>query len=415
MYNYKSEAMKLKFLLFLVLILLRMPIHALETNNVFGMKKLSNDEDYQQYVGETFQFRKAIGSIERWDQSGINPTNDMCNRIYTISKITINNVKLNREPNKEILIEAVEFMGNSKVEFKAYTEYSPKISIGWISPVVKGNTLVGYIPIVFTKPFQDFQKKHIGEVIEHRLVKDKYEIIDVFIGRPMSEKIFAGELMAIVRNQRTGEEFVYPYSSVRKDVFKTALKGYYNEKLVMVEKPSDISDRYSKITEETTDSVRKYTYNDSVLSVSMFSLLDDFYLSVTNKSKTSLRIIWDEASFTNHNGISSKILHGGLRYIKRHEEQPSSSTIIRGATLTDIFVPSNNCSYNEDLGEWIVKPVFPKEFIEETLEMSIMLPIRIKNTINEYLLIFKLDFVFENENMLHMDKVQYNKDLNYLK
>lgn len=69
----------------------------------------------------------------------------------------------------------------------------------------------------FTEPFNAYKAKHIGETITHDIVKDSYEITNVFMGAGKDKGYATAEPNVTVRNKRTGDTLSCTYSQV-KDV-----------------------------------------------------------------------------------------------------------------------------------------------------------------------------------------------------
>ena len=59
-----------------------------------------------------------------------------------------------------------------------------------------------------------------------------------------------------------------------------------------------------------------------------------------------MKLIWNEAAFVGLDGSTSKIMHVGVKYSEREGDQPAT-TIIRGAKIDDIAVPTYNVYYDE--------------------------------------------------------------------
>ena len=122
------------------------------------------------------------------------------------------------------------------------------------------------------------------------------------------------------------------------------------------------------------------------------------FVFISNNSPNTIKILWDEAVFVNVDGLTSKIIHSGIKFIDKEQSQVPSS-IIRGATLVDEIIPSGNISFKEDRlldkREWVAAPLFDNLTpISQPLNMRVMLPIQIKDVVNEYILEFEVDYVY---------------------
>lgn len=211
-----------------------------------------------------FFFREAYGTLETWNKSGFKYDDTYAGKIFTITKISTKDVVLNGKQNKEILIQAINSEDKSKVKFKGYEEVSIKYSI-WSG--VKRYPLIGWMPIVFTEPFDDFKNKHIGETITNDVVKDQYEITNCFMGKGVGDDYATSEVNVTVKNKRTGETLSCVYSKVNIAPFAETLKGSYKTALVRVEKPEDSTNRYGETKTITDEGVDKYSYTDSIIDI----------------------------------------------------------------------------------------------------------------------------------------------------
>ena len=95
-------------------------------------------------------------------------------------------------------------------------------------------------------------------------------------------------------------------------------------------------------------------------------------------------------------------MHSGVKYTDRNNSQPAS-TIPKGASLSDILLPTDNVYYlSGQYGGWQEKYLIPcvyrnaanrateaPSFIGKT--MTIMMPILIENIQNDYTFTFSID------------------------
>lgn len=375
--------------------------NAFDTNEVFGIKQQTAPNAYQQYVGQKFFVRPAYGSLETWNKSGFKYDKAYDGKIFVIKKITTKNVELNKKPNTEVTVEAIADGSKDKIKFKGYQEVSVKVSI-WSG--VKQWPLIGYMPIVFVEPFEAYKKQHMGEVVENDMVKDTYEVIDVFMGRGQGKENATAQPNITVRNMRTGKVVSCPYSERETAPFADALTGKYKVSLMKVEKPEDASNRYGETKTIQDEGVDKYSYNDSIIDITIFSTTSQFNFVLQNVSNHSIKVIWNEAAFVDIDGSSSKIMHVGTKYIDREGNQPPT-TIIRGAKIDDVATPTKNVYYLERVG-WETHPMLPQTYKgKEAGEIRLMLPIQIKDVVNEYTFVFKVYYSYDHPELLKTEKL----------
>jgi len=179
-------------------------------------------------------------------------------------------------------------------------------------------------------------------------------------------------------------------------------KAFYNLKLYEVERPANAKERYGEqtITKLMEKGRTKYSYEDKLLKIIWFPTYSRFNFVLTNKTEHSFKIIWDEASYVNVNGLSNRVTHLGVNYIDINKSQPPT-TIIRSSTISDAVMPTENVYYVLYEG-WKESPLFPnqgfsndggssKNSIYKGRKVQIMLPIQIENVVNEYIFSFEIE------------------------
>ena len=383
---------------------------AFDVNMNFGIKQQKSVDGYQQYVGKSFFVRPAFGKLETWKKSGFEYDKTYDGKTFTISKVTVKDVTLNDKPNKEITVMAVEDGGKKKIKFKGYEEVSVKYSV-WSG--IKQWPLIGWMPIVFIEPFNEFKQKHMGETITHEMVKDQYEVVNVYVGQAGSGDASLAMPMYTVKNKRTGEEVNCPYTKAKEAPFQSALKGSYKTALIKVEKPEDATNRYGETKVIQDAGVDKYSYNDSIIDITIFGTKEQFGFILKNISNHSLKIIWNEAAFVGLDGSTSKIMHVGTKYSQRESDQPAT-VVIKGAKIDDVATPTANVYYDEGVkigystigSGWKTKSMLPEEYKgKEAGEIRLMLPIQVKDVVNEYTFVFKVYYTYDHPELLNADKI----------
>ena len=184
-------------------------------------------------------------------------------------------------------------------------------------------------------------------------------------------------------------------------------KGFYNVGLKEVERPENAKERYgeSKIVNFKEEGKTKYSYEDDMIKIVWLPLSTQFGFKLKNKTDHSIKIIWDEAVYVDQNGSSGRVMHAGVKYTDRNNPQPPT-VVVKNANIEDIIVPTDNVYYvSGKYGGWRTKPMFPnRASTQEELnvltqkyigkEVKILLPLKIQETINEYIFTFKVeDFI----------------------
>lgn len=395
----------MKKVLFFAALLMSFRLFAFDTSLNYGINKQTSPEEYQQYIGKEFKFRPAYGMLETWDKSGFKYSEEYADVPFTITKVTVKDVELNKKPNKEIQIEAVQTGEKKKVKFKGYEDVSVKMGF-WGD--VKQWPLIGHMPIYFTEPFSEFTNSKLGTLITNPVVKDKYKIISVHFGKGDA----TGVLCYKAKNQRTGEVKAC-YADKTDEVFDDALKGKYATALIKIEKPEDTSDRYSNSIAVTDENVGKYSYSDSIINIIISGNQEQFNFELKNVSPSTLKIIWDEAAFVGLDGSTSNVMHVGTKYSERNSSQPPT-TIIKGAKIDDLACPTANVYYDEGTrigystygNGWKTHPMLPQTYKgKEAGEIRLMLPIQVKDVVNEYTFVFKVYYKYDHPELLNHENL----------
>lgn len=398
--------MKRSILIFALLLNVALSF-AIDTNVNFGFKKQENPNGYQQYVGKSFFFRPAYDEFETWRNSGFKYNDSYEGKTFTISMVTVRDIKLNDKPNKEITIVAIETGGKKKIKFKSYEELTARYSAYYTErwPVID------CMPIVFVEPFNEYKKDLVGKTISNELVKDIYEIVDVFIGE--NKKLKMSTRCVRVKNKRTGEEVSCPYSDVNTIPFADALTGSYKTALIKVEKPEDATNRYGETKTIQEEGIDKYSYNDKTIDIIIFGTKEQFSFVLKNVSDHSLKVIWNEAVFVGLDGSTSKIMHVGTKYSQREGDQPAT-VVIKGAKIDDVATPTANVYYDEGVkigystigSGWKTKSMLPEDYLgKDAGEIRLMLPIQIKDVVNEYTFVFKVYYTYDHPELLNTEKL----------
>ncbi|MGM9803021.1 MAG: hypothetical protein ACI308_02475 [Muribaculaceae bacterium] len=326
-------------------------------------------------------------------------------KIFKVTKVTVKDVEIDNNPNREISIEATQLDCARKIKFKAYEELSFKKDF---MGNIKQLPLINFMPIVFNEPFNNYSKVMIDTNISKREVKDTYKITDVYIGNGENN----GEIYYEVKNNRTGE-IKNILARKTDDVFKDALQGYYKTALIQVDKPKDSSNRYGEITTITDDGVEKYAFADNIINIIIVAFPKQFSFILKNVTTNSLKIIWDEAVYVGLDGTTAKVMHSGTKLSERYGNQPAS-VIIQGALLEDVACPIDNVFLisnaasdyfiqgNVNSKGWGIKPMLPESFVgKEIGEIRLMLPIQIKDVVNEYTFVFKVYYSFAHPELIN--------------
>lgn len=192
---------------------------------------------------------------------------------------------------------------------------------------------------------------------------------------------------------------------------------FFDKKVTMIFESAENSTHpqpNSYIGTELKENMLSMAYKDSLLDINIFPLRTSFGVILKNKSKNTMKIIWDDAVFVDTEGISDHVIHSGVKFNEKEKSQ-APSTIIRGATFRDNFTSQSSINWINSTnrftwkfgkgftnvytpGRWSENDIYPDtdEVPEDhPLFMHIMIPIQIKDEINEYIFDIKYSNSFD--------------------
>lgn len=260
------------------------------------------------------------------------------------------------------------------------------------------NNNTGGMQEVTTENFENI--KDLGNIVSHPNSKVSYTITNIdlvldTLGRNIGN-------IYILKNNTTGVNKKIVAKNIKdmqNQLFKDLFKGKYEASLIKVEKPDNPNLRYGKTIIIDKDSVgmTRYGYKDSQVDIAIWVSHDKINFIIKNISDKTQKLIWDEAVFVDMYGTTSKVAHYGTKYSQMEESQPAS-VIIKGAKLEDVAYPTNKIKYDDIvMKDWIHEPIFPYNHTTDKLpSIRLMLPILIKDVVNEYTFEFGINWVHTN-------------------
>jgi hypothetical protein len=100
-------------------------------------------------------------------------------------------------------------------------------------------------------------------------------------------------------------------------------------------------------------------------------------LVLRNKGSRAVKIKWDESAFVGTDGKSQRVIHTGIRLVRRDEAQPPSM-VPPNATLEDEVVPASSVSFYAD--RWNFELLFDPSANPIGKTLGVMLAIEIGGT-----------------------------------
>ncbi len=409
----------------------------------FYMPQIQSKEDCSKYIGKRVcVFDYSVGNIRRSDARKFGG-----NRFYTINKIKVGDqivfhlvsdygfkykVKINnggKRDYRELSSCNIFFLWD---DFEAYKK-------GLIGKVYKNSNNedvavlenIELIPrrdedpvLVLTlrskindEEFicfpQDAAKlcEKIGTIVSNPKVKHSYRVLSASnseYSNPEHKYIYAESPRYRYENTATGEIGQCLVEDILSAPFAKDLSGKYISLLAEVEKPANPEIRYGETTlVPSEEGMSKFHYRDNVIDIIIFAGRSDFDFTLQNISENSIKIIWDEAVFVNFDGSSEKVMHKGTKYSEKNSSQPPT-TIIKNAKWEDSVTPTHLVYYREGTeyikGGWSTYSMYPKEAGLQPGQIKLMLPIQIKDVINEYVFVFDVQYIYNHPERLNLDE-----------
>lgn len=192
------------------------------------------------------------------------------------------------------------------------------------------------------------------------------------------------------------KKLVLPIIAVAALVFSSCFSssGMYSSKyevtLSSVESPANAKQQFgeTKVVSFTEDGQSKYSYEDDYIKIIWYVSRTEFHFNLTNKTTHSIKLNWDDFSYVSTTGQVGRVMHTGVKFIDRNNSQPATM-IPRGATISDILVPTDNIFYSQYGGWQQNNLVRGENVIGKT--MVVLMPIMIENVQNDYTFTFKVN------------------------
>ena len=419
---------------------------------IYGIQHQSTVAGYQQYVGQIVEYLPSSQSNGSYDD-------EMCwldaggkyNTKYVITKISGNDKRMTFVLTEKGTKKKVKMVVNNQVEYYSFGKYTYCITNTYSIPLFLSEKFEGdkakYIGKIYPSNPDSPVKLEVTDIVMQPVECDAYnsnkcypKVCYVLTDKKDGKKVYydaanANDLNAIgtvftnpkykctytVINVENKKEDYYPYKVSKYYTVKNSIDGRtkevkaFNAKaeafngddsgkflaaLTKVEKPSNSAVRYGKTTSVTDKDITKYSYEDNFIDILIFAGSTQFNFVLKNVSNNTLKVVWNEAVFVDVDGSTSKIMHTGIKYSQREADQPAS-TIIKGAKLEDLAAPTDKVYYSDILKEWTSKSLYvnaSKKLEGQTIKL--MLPIQVKDVVNEYIFEFTLSYVFNHPEYL---------------
>lgn len=331
-------------------------------------------ESYQQYVGKTVIYAPSEDALHN----------------STIEKEMQGYGIVGLKPGVEYVIKSIfPSSGTIKTDDKMVIKFKEKN--GKLKAVMKRNAyLIHQSPLIFVGDFNADREKIIGRKYADPQVKGAYIIDDVKLVNQSGDFEALNFIRYYVSNPEIGRRFTTgDVDETVSEYLQEDKAASYQSYLKEVEKPKNPTQRYGEIKKIDEDSLNRYAFEDENIKISILGGESRFVFSLSNKTANTIKIIWDDAVFVQTNGVTSKVIHSGIKYSERENNQ-TPSIIIRGATLEDFALPTSLVR-NDGL-TWVEESMFPSEVSYTVKQIRLMLPIQIEDVVNEYVFIFNVEY-----------------------
>ena len=173
----------------------------------------------------------------------------------------------------------------------------------------------------------------------------------------------------------------------------------YDVGLSEVERPADAIKRYGehKIISFEEGEETKYRFEDEMVEMVLFVDKKKISFSLLNKTKHSIKIVWDESVYIDQNGRSNRVMHQGVKYIKKSQPQPPS-IVAPLATIEDVVIPADNVHLVGS--SWRVYPLLPYSSGDATdaknligKKLQVLLALQTLGVVSEYIFSFTINDV----------------------
>ncbi|MDY6131697.1 MAG: hypothetical protein SPI18_10550 [Prevotella sp.] len=367
-----------KLLLLLMSVIVALNAKALPYERDFRLMKFQTGNEYQQYVGARVKFHPS--NEKKWKFNG------SYDDVYIIKSIKCQEFVENygsRDRNIKINMTFQQEKGKKKFSVLFYMDYYAKLF---------SETLPQYrLPIYLFDEYEKFRTKYLNKELKNTDTNEKYKIVDI---NYLASEEGDYSLYLTEENLTTGKWTNIPYKELDA--------GSYVSSLAKVEKPVDETIRYGETKVITEDGITKYSYSDNVIDIVIVGGSEEFNFSLKNVSDQSLKLVWNEAAFIDFDGKTSKIMHVGTKFIDREKDQPAT-TIIKGAKIEDVATPTCNVFLQEGrYGGWKTTSMYPKKPGLSPGQLKLMLPIQIKDIINEYVFVFDVKYSYLHPELLNI-------------
>ena len=173
----------------------------------------------------------------------------------------------------------------------------------------------------------------------------------------------------------------------------------YDVGLSDVERPVNATKRYGEyeIVSFKEGEETKYRFEDEMVEMVLFVEKKKISFSLLNKTEHSIKIVWDESVYIDQNGRRNRVMHQGVKYIKKSQPQPPS-IVAPLETIEDVVIPADNVYLVGS--NWRVYPLLPYSSGDATdaknligKKLQVLLALQTLGVVSEYIFSFTINGV----------------------
>ncbi|HOF35045.1 MAG TPA: hypothetical protein PK624_13600 [Spirochaetota bacterium] len=145
--------------------------------------------------------------------------------------------------------------------------------------------------------------------------------------------------------------------------------------------------------------ISEESFSDSNIDITwnLVCHMKEMNFILKNKTDKTMTIDWNKVVFVNHTKLSKKVIHTGVKFVKKDELQ-TPSIIVKDSMLIDSIVPIDNITFKSEdtlfeTAGWKIIPVLEPYDNNNSLvgkKFKVLLPIAIGDKTVEYLFTFKV-------------------------
>jgi len=278
--------------------------------------------------------------------------------------------------------------------FHPIVKHKKKTGIIHIGAVKDRSPLISFYPQIREKFYNNIKNAKVTQGM------NEYEVNLTLGVKPTIENRGSSSVIWSYPNNSISTIYFY-----KGEVYQIGNNPFYSTvydiRLVNVQKPENVKDKFSEIesVEVQGEQNMRYIYEDEYIKIDWVPIVDSFKFSIQNKCSHSIKLPWDEMAFIDTKGESKRLLNGDTRKINSDREQPQS-VVPRGAKLSGYAVPYPQTPFMPTNLYCCPQELLDRGFNGDGLMIRVLFPVIIQDVVNEYV----FEFEFKNAFVIETPK-----------